>query len=340
MQEITRKNARIWSMLGMRRTVGILLKEFAKEDRAFVFATADMARYMGAEDFSETFPDQFVDVGIAEQNLIGVAAGMQKEGFHVFAGTYATFLTARALDQIRVSLGYMKLGVKLIGISGGLSDGNFSPTHMALEDIADMRAIPNLTVISPADGAELVKAMYALRAHPGPAYLRLTGRANTPVVYTQEYDFAIGRAVCLREGRDVALIAAGTMAAAALNVAEELCKSGISCKVMNMHTIKPLDEAALDAIEEFGLAVTMEEHMRAGGLGSAVAEYMAQKEKRPVQLMLAVEDVYPQSAEYEQLLESCGLTVSQMTERILKKCRELGLLPETTTNCRIKGERK
>ena len=162
MQEINKRNARIWSMLGMRRVVGVMLKSLAGLDDKFIFATADVARYFGTDDFQNAFPDRFIDVGIAEQNLVGVSAGMQKEGMHVFAATYATFITARVLDQIRVNLGYMKLGVKLIGVGGGLAEGDLSVTHMGLEDISNIRTIPGIAIISPADCVELVKALYEL----------------------------------------------------------------------------------------------------------------------------------------------------------------------------------
>ena len=323
MLEITKKNARIWSMLGMRRVVGIMLEELASADADFIFATADLGRYLGADDFKNKYPGQIVDVGIAEQNLIGISAGMQQEGFHVFAGTYATFITARSLDQIRVNLGYMNLGVKLIGTAGGLSDGNFSPTHMGLEDIADIRAIPHITVISPADGAEVVKTMYALLSYEGAVYVRLTGRANTPIIYTEDYEFSIGKAVCLEEGTDIVLIAVGTIVATAQQVSAELKKEGISCKVLNMHTIKPLDTQALDELEDFKLLVTMEEHMAVGGMGSAVAEYMGTKIKRPVQQIIAVDNYYPNASEYEILLDKCGLTTDRIVEKVLRRYREV-----------------
>lgn len=323
MQDITRKNARIWSMLGMRRVVGMILSSLAEQDKNFIFATADVARYFGTSEFEKNYPDRIIDTGIAEQNLIGIAAGMQKEGFHVFAATYATFITARVLDQIRVSLGYMQLGVKLIGVGGGLAEGDLSATHMGLEDIADIRAVPNIAVVCPADGAEVIKAMYALLDYEGPAYLRLTGRTNTPVIYTQDYDFEIGRSICLKEGTDIALIAAGTIAGTALSAAKKLEARGISCRVVNMHTIKPLDTQELDALSDYTMIASVEEHMAAGGLGGAIAEYYADKKTRPVHLMIAVDGFYPNACEYEQLLESCGLTEQSMIEKIENKYYEI-----------------
>lgn len=323
MQEINKRNARIWSMLGMRRVVGVMLKNLAGLDDKFIFATADVARYFGTGDFQDTFPDRFIDVGIAEQNLVGVSAGMQKEGMHVFAATYATFITARVLDQIRVNLGYMKLGVKLIGVGGGLVEGDLSATHMGLEDISNIRTIPGIAIISPADCVELVKALYELLDYEGPAYLRLSGGTNIPVVYTQDYDFKIGRAICLKEGKDIALIATGTIVATVQKVAKSLEKRGISCKVINMHTIKPLDTKLLDSLDKYLLVVSIEEHMLSGGLGSAIAEYYTGKQKRPVHMMLGVSDFYPNAADYMQLLEICGLTEEHIIRKIEKRYYEI-----------------
>ncbi len=329
MLEITRKSARIWSMLGMRRVVGMMLSELARADEKFIFATADVARYFGVSEFQKNHPQHMIDVGIAEQNLIGVAAGMEKEGFHVFAATYATFITARVLDQVRVNLGYMKLGVKLIGVGGGLAEGDLSATHMGIEDIADIRAIPDIAVIVPADGAETVKAMTALLHYEGPAYLRLSGKTNIPMVYMDDYDFEIGKAVCLREGKDLALVAIGTMVGTALDVAKELEKRNISCRVVNMHTVKPLDTEELDRLAEYKLIVSIEEHMVSGGIGSGIAEYYADKEKRPVHQIIGIGNFYPDANEYEKLLECCGLTKEKIVRTVEEKYRKLMFAAKT-----------
>lgn len=316
MQKITKRNARIWSMLGMRRVLGQVINDLPALDDAFVFMTADVARYFGVEKFQNDFPQRLLDMGIAEQNMVGVAAGMAKEGRHVFAATYATFVTARVLDQVRVNLGYMGLNVKLVGVGGGLAEGDLSPTHMGLEDIANIRSIPNIAIVSPADGASVVKALYALAEYDGPAYFRLTGKVNTPMVYTEDFTFEIGKSHILKEGGDLALVATGTLVATALEVAEKLEAAGTRCTVVDMHTIKPLDEAVLNQLAAHPYLVTMEEHMVAGGMGSAIAEYYASKRTRPVQLMLGVENSYPMAGDYGDLLEACGLTAPQVLKRI------------------------
>ena len=317
MIEITKKNIRVWSMLGMRRILGPAMKDIIEQDRKVLFATADTGRYYAYDDLLRTYPENVVDVGIAEQNLIGASAGLQNEGFNVYAVTYATFLTSRALDQIRVNLGYMGLGVKLIGEAGGMCDGNFSATHMALEDISNTRNIPNMRVITPADGMELVKTLIALKDAAYPAYVRMTGRFPIPVIYREDYNFEIGKAVTLREGKDVVILSNGTLLGDVLKTAEMLAEKGVDCKVINLHTVKPLDEETLRAVAGCKLVVTAEEHLLYGGLGSAVAEFYAQEPIRPRMLMLSVGTQYPKAQEYDDLLKTCGLTAPQMAESIL-----------------------
>ena len=323
MIEITKKNIRVWSMLGMRRILGPAIKDLVEQDRRVLFATADTGRYYAYDDLLRTYPENVVDVGIAEQNLIGASAGLQNEGFNVYAVTYATFLTARALDQIRVSLGYMGIGVKLIGEAGGMCDGNFSATHMGLEDISNVRNIPNMRVITPADGMELVKTLTALRDAEYPAYVRMTGRFPIPVIYKEDYDFRIGKAVTLREGKDVAFVSNGTLLGDVLKAADMLAEQGVDCKVVNLHTVKPLDEEALREIAGYKLVVTAEEHLLYGGLGSALAEFYAQEPVRPRMLMLSVGTEYPRAAEYDDLLKNCGLDAESMANRIIEEIQKL-----------------
>ncbi len=323
MIEITKKNIRVWSMLGMRRILGPAIKDLVEQDPRVLFATADTGRYYAYEDLLRTHPENVVDVGIAEQNLIGASAGLQNEGFNVYAVTYATFLTARALDQIRVSLGYMGIGVKLIGEAGGMCDGNFSATHMGLEDVSNARNIPNMRVITPADGMELVKTLTALRDAEYPAYVRMTGRFPIPVIYREDYDFRIGKAVTLREGKDIAFVSNGTLLGDVLKAADLLAEQGVDCKVVNLHTVKPLDEEALREIAGYRLVVTAEEHLLYGGLGSALAEFYAQEPVRPRMLMLSVGTEYPRAAEYPDLLKSCGLDAESMANRIMKEIQKL-----------------
>lgn len=317
MTEINKRNVRIWSMLGMRRVVGQLLTELAEEEERFVFVTADVARYFGTEAYQQSYAKRYVDVGIAEQNMVGVAGGLAKEGMHPFAATYATFATARALDQVRVNMGIMKLNMKLIGVGGGLAEGDLSATHMGLEDIADIRAIPGIAIVVPADGTELVKALYALLRYEGPAYLRLTGRTNLPVIYSEDYEFEIGKWNLLKLGTDICFLANGVILKTVLDVAENIEKTlGLSCRVVDMHTVVPLDIDAVRAACECRLIVCVEEHVCRGGIGGAVAETLAPIAGAPPMLEIGVEGNYPAAGEYDILLEKCGLSKERICSRV------------------------
>lgn len=325
MIEYNKKTMRVWSMLGMRRTIGSILSELAEMDEKFIFMPADCGKFLIYEEFKRNHPDRILNMGIAEQNMVGAAAGMTNEGFHVFGAAYSTFISARSLDQVRVNMGLMGIPVKFIASSGGLTNGNLSATHMALEDVADIRAIPGMTVITPADCTELVKTLVALLDYDKPAYVRLTGRINNaPMVYKDDYDFTIGKAVELRDGTDVAIISHGVVLDSVLKAADILEEQNISCKVINMHTVKPLDTDILRSIAGYKLVVTVEEHVKTGGLGSAVAEFYAEEKVRPLQQFIAVDgDKYPDSGEYDHLLEKLGFTKEGIAEKIALRYSEL-----------------
>lgn len=310
---------RTWAKLGSAGSFGVAAMELPALSDDILVLTADLCTFSGLDRFRAKYPDRLLNVGIAEQNMIGIAAGLAKEGYTVFATTYASFASTRSLEQVRLHLGYGGFDIKVVGMTSGLSVGILGGTHMALEDIANLRAIPGLTVISPADCMETVKATLAAAAHKGPVYLRLTGGMNNPQVYTEDYGFEIGKAVWLREGRDVAIVGTGSMVSTALDVSKLLQEQGITSSVLNMHTIKPLDTAAVDALcNSCRLLVTVEEHNVIGGLGGAVAEYTSTLMNRPPQLTIGVQDYFPHAGSYEYLLEQCGLTAPQIAQKILQ----------------------
>jgi transketolase len=280
--------------------------------------TADLGVTSGLERFRAAHPERFVNVGIAEQNLIGIAGGLAKEGFNTFATTFSNFASMRSYEQIRLHLGYMQLNVKVIGLAGGMAMGHFGNTHYGIEDLALMRAVPGLTVIAPADGAEIVKTVEALISHVGPVFVRLTGAVNNPVVNSEDYDFAIGKSIRLREGTDVAIFACGTMVYESLLAAKRLEAQGVSASVTNVHTLKPLDT---DAIEEAcsgaELLVSVEEHGVIGGLGGAVAECASRRGGAPPQLFLGLPDKFGRGGAYKYLLQKYGLTGEQIASDIL-----------------------
>ena len=318
---ITPAAARAWSRLGPRAVYGAALLEAAAQNENLLAASADLVTSSGLDRFRKTFPDRLLNFGIAEQNLVGAAAGLAREGFCVFISTFAPFLALRAAEQIRLNLGYMGANVKAVALGGGLGMGHLGNSHYGLEDLAVMRAIPGLTVVAPADGAEIFKTVLAAAADPRPLYIRLTGGLPLPVVYEADYDFAFGRAVTLRPGSGGAIIATGSMVAPARRAAEMLAERGLDLAVVNMHTLKPLDTEILETFLEADILVTVEEHSRVGGLGAAVAESLAGFKKKPPHLILGLPDAFGTSGDYPWLLEKYGLTgpgLAAAVERFLK----------------------
>ncbi len=309
-------NVRVWSMLGSCGAFGQAALELPEVDDKIVMLTSDLCVFSGLERFKAKFPDRLYNVGIAEQNMIGVAAGFAKEGFVPFATTYATFASMRCADQVKVNMGYMGLPVKLVGLTAGFAVGALGATHMSLEDMAVMRAIPNMTVLSPADCTATVKAVLAAATCPGPVYLRLSGPMPNPIVYKGECSFEIGRANTLRDGTDISIIATGSMVYQALKAADLLQRDGLSAEVVDMHTIQPLDESAVDHACDRKLVVTIEEHSVIGGLGSAIAERLACRIKHPPLLIIGHQGKYPLAGAYVDLIRQDGLDAESIYHRI------------------------
>lgn len=316
--ELNRQNIRTYSLLGSHRTFGQIALEFPKIDDKIVILAADQCSPAGLEYFRDQYPDHYYNVGIAEQNLVGIAAGLAKEGFKPFVTAQATFSTTRCFDQIKINMGYMNFGIKIVGLSAGLAIGQYGATHMSMEDIALTRAIPNMVVLSPADCTETAKALLAAAKDSRPTYIRLSGWMNNPIVYKEDYDFEIGKAITLKEGSDVAIIATGTMVYNSLKAAKILEEQGVSVKVVDMHTIKPLDKQAVLECSKSKLLVTVEEHSVIGGLGSAVAEEIALYKEKSRHLIIGIEDHYVKPGEYNYLVKQVGLSAEQVAERILK----------------------
>ena len=319
MFEINRMTARTCSMLGQRGSIfGLAALDAAKEDDKFVLLTADLATLSGMDRYIKTYPDQFVNVGIAEQNMVGISAGMAAEGFHPVVTTYATFVTMRSCEQIRHYLGYMQQKVVVVGSGAGLSQGFAGNTHYTIEDISMMRAIPNLQILSPADGASAAKLFHVAMASDKPVYIRLTGNLNCPMAYKEEAPFSIGGSNKLREeGKDVTIIACGTMVSTALAAAKKLAEEGIEASVIDMYSIKPLDKKAIMEAKECRLIVTLEEHSKLGGLGAAVAEVMCEQTGFPRLLRLGIADFFDLACDYDGLLEQNRLTAPQIAEDIM-----------------------
>jgi transketolase len=310
--------------LGPRGAFGAALLQIGAENEKIIALTSDLCNTSGLDRFRNAYPDRLINTGIAEQNMIGIASGLSNEGYIPFATTFATFAVLRGCEPARHFLGYMKCQVKLVGLGAGFAMGMFGNTHYGIEDIAIMRAIPNLTVLSPADATEVVKATAAAAVHEGPVYLRLTGVMNNPLVYQDDYHFEIGKAITLKEGGDLTIIATGTMVFNSLRAAELLESDGIATTVIDMHTIKPLDTAAIDAAcQRSQLLVTVEEHSVIGGLGGAVAAYKSALPFAPPQLMLGVADRFRKAGDYRYMLSENGLLPEQLATQIRKRYRPL-----------------
>lgn len=324
MNEINKRFIRTLSMLGACGAYGIGLVDAAEIDPSIVAVTADLKYYSGLERFASTYPDRFFNVGIAEQNMLNIAAGMASEGLNPFASTYATFAAMRIADQVRTSMGYMRIPVKLVGLTAGYSVGVLGATHTCIEDIAVMRAIPNITILSPADGLSAYKATLAAAELETPVYLRLTGSMNLPVVYHEDFDFEVGRAIVLRGGTDALIIATGSLVANSLKAADILQEKGISCTVLDMHTIKPLDmQTTREHMESKKLIVVVEEHGLAGGLGSAIVENLSMEAHPPIKL-IGCPDAYPHAAEYDHLIHQAGLDAEGIADTILQALNREG----------------
>lgn len=317
MFEITRISARTCSMLGQRGSIfGQAVLEAAEEDEKFILLTADLATLSGMTKYIDKYPNQFYNIGIAEQNMIGISAGLAAEGFHPCATTYATFITMRSCEQIRHFCGYMKEKIIVVGSGAGLSQGFAGNTHYTIEDLAVMRSIPNITIMSPADGASAVKQFELARKAEGAVYMRLTGNLNCPMVYKEETNFEIGKAKLLKEGSDVVIYAVGTMVSAALKAAALLEEKGVSATVYDMFTVKPIDRDAVNACKSYKLAVTIEEHNKMGGLGAAVAEVMTEQIGMPKLLRCGIHDSFDLACDYDGLLAQNRLTPELIAEDI------------------------
>ncbi len=306
--------------IATRESYGRTLAQLGAENNKVVVLDADLAESTKTCMFQEKFPERHFDCGIAEANMVSIAAGLAAAGMIPFVSSFAMFATGRAYEQIRNSVGYPHLNVKICASHAGISVGEDGATHQCVEDIALMRGIPGMVVVNPADDTEASQAVRALAEYKGPAYLRL-GRLAVPVINDPEsYHFELGRAVTLREGKDATVIATGLMVARALEAAEQLAQEGIQVRVVNMHTIKPLDvEAVVSAAKETGCIVTAEEHSVIGGLYSAVCEAMVVAGVSCPVSPVAVMDSFGQSGPANDLLEYYGLTAEAIAQKVRER---------------------
>ena len=302
--------------IATREAYGKALAALANTNENVVVLDADLSKSTKTADFKVVAPERFFNMGIAEGNMMGVAAGLSTCGKVPFVSTFAMFAAGRAFEQIRNSICYPKLNVKVCATHAGLTVGEDGASHQAIEDISLMRSVPNMVVINPADDIETEAAIKAVAEMEGPCYVRLGRMAVSRVNDETNYNFVIGKGITLAEGNDVAIIATGIMVEAALEAKEELAKEGINARVINIHTIKPIDEELIiKAAKETGVIVTAEEHSIIGGLGSAVAEVVSEKCPVPV-LRVGVKDTFGESGKPNELLEKYGLTSNNIVNKV------------------------
>lgn len=298
-----------------RDAYGKALVALGTENQDIVVLDADLSKSTKTADFSKQYPERFFNMGIAEANLIGTAAGFAAAGKIPFASTFAVFATGRAFEQIRNSVAYPKLNVKIAATHAGVTVGEDGGSHQAIEDVAIMRALPNMTVLVPADGEETRQVIYAAALYKGPVYIRM-GRLDVPLLFDENYKFEIGKANVVREGSDVVIFANGLMVAAALEAAQEIEQEGIQVAVVNVASVKPLDaETIIAYAKKTGAVVTAEEHNIIGGLGSAVAEVLGENAPTPM-VRVGVKDTFGESGRPLELLEKYGLTKKEVLEAV------------------------
>jgi len=304
---------KLGDMIATRDAFGEALAECGDRDPRLVVLDADVSRSTQTYRFHERHPNRFVQCGIAEQNMMGIAAGLAATGWHPVVSTFAVFAAKRACDQVRVSIAYPKQKVVINGAYGGVPTGKAGATHSSVEDLAVMRAMPHMTVITTADAVETKKALNAALALDGPVYLRTT-RCPVPVIFTEDQPFTVGRAMTLREGSDLCLVSTGLMTARVLEAAKVLAVKGIHARVLHVHTLKPLDEEAIvKASVETGRIITVENHSRIGGLGGAVAELVS--ERAPCRVVrMGFNDTFIESGDDEAVFTKLGLGMERIVQ--------------------------
>lgn len=312
------------SKVATRDAYGRALVKLGESNPDLVVLDADLSKSTKTVEFARAFPDRFFEVGVAEQNLMGTAAGLAAAGKLPFASSFAIFATGRAFEQIRNTIAYPRLNVKIAATHAGITVGEDGASHQSIEDVGLMRLVPNMTVLVPADALETEKAVWAAAEIQGPVYLRL-GRLAVPQVYRDDYRFSIGEAVEMRPGNDLTFFANGLMVYEALQAAEALRMKGISARVINMHTVKPLDQqTVIKAAGETGAIITAEEHSVIGGLGSAVAEVLGEHLPVPMR-RIGILDRFGESGKPEELMNKYGLTSHYLAaaaeELLLRKSR-------------------
>lgn len=307
--EINKKVAKMWSRMGPRALYGKIMSDLALDNEDIILMSADLGRSSGLASFYNNNPDRFVNTGIAEQNMVGVAAGLTRLDYNVFASTFAPFASMRAAEQVRMNMGYMEEPVKLVALGSGLGMGFLGNSHYGLEDIAVMRTIPKLTIVSPADSVELFKVLTFAATYNHPMYIRLTGSVNSPVVYEEDYEYELGKFGWVIPKSEVNVVATGTTVGQAKKAVERLNENGYKIGLLNVHTLKPFDNTYVASLLEGSTDLfVFEEHTKIGGLSSLILEILGEGKLKNVRLSCnSLPDAYLETGEYEYLINKYGL---------------------------------
>ena len=307
-----------WSRMGPRAMFGKFMLDIAKKNKKLIVLSADLGRSSGLARFKIEFPNQYISIGISEQNLVGVASGLANEGYKVFVTSFAPFLSMRASEQIRMNLGYMKHNVNLVALGSGLSMGFLGNSHFGLEDIAIMRTVPNLNITCPADCSELGKVLYDYAFNDrGPSYIRLTGIPGSLNVYENNYKYRFGKNITLSKGNDILILSHGSILGQIKLSLNILKKSKISAELVNIVSLKPIDESIIKLLTKYKKIITFEEHTTVGGLGSIIAEKILKYKINSQLYSFSLPDKFGPTAKYDHLLKYHGLDASGITKKII-----------------------
>ncbi len=319
MIEYTPESMKAWTRMGMRKAFGPMMEDIAENHPDIIVEAADVASSANLGGFQEKIPKRFLNIGIAEQNMIGIAAGLAKEGYNVFATSFAPFVSMRDYEAVRTLVGYMHLNVKIVALGSGLTLGSQGNTHYGLEDLSLMKTIPGMLVLSPADTVEEAKCLDYLADYEGPAFLRLTGIDGTPGVHKGDYPMDLKEPEQLKDGDDIVILGTGAILSECIRVSRAFKRENLTCAVYDVVSIKPLDLSALkEELNQAKLVVTIEEHFVTGGLGDSVASCLAGMKKHPPLLKLGIPDSFMHAGDYQYMLKQCGLTAPEIKKSILE----------------------
>ena len=311
------KKINFYSGIGMRASFGMIMLDLVKKNKNLIVLTSDVSTSAGLDRFKSQHKNNYLEIGISEQNMIGVAAGLSNDGFQVFTSSFSPFQTLRCLEQIKVNLGYMKIKICMVGLASGLVLGNLGYTHCSIEDIGALRSIPNLNILSPCDGLELEKCMYSFKSSNNSTYIRLTGGSPLKKIYTKNYEFKIGEPVKVKDGKKVVIFSSGAIISEVMGAVELLKLKNISPTVINVHSIKPINKKKiLYFLKKNKFALTIEEHNTIGGLGSAISEIAAETGISTKIFKLGVDDRYTKSGDYQHLKKIHGIDAKSISNKI------------------------